>query len=480
MDVNSSKLHCTTNQQKPVENFIDYPIRILKFVLDKLKIRPLFHHHIRDPRSRVDHYDLTSLLMHALSTHLFRCASKNEFRQHLMRPNASQAVAKFNGMQGFSPCTRTLDDLLLNLNPDDFLQILPSIFRSLCRQKVFQLHPEFIPGGEYSIAIDAQVTHTYHECSQHPCHNCPCCLKRQRGDKVWYLHFDLVASFIAPNGLQIPLLFHRIKTRADWGQLSDNEWKQECERTAFPLLLKELRRQFPRLRLCINLDALYATDPNFTLLKELKMGYSIVRKAKSLKTVGNDCDGLERLSQPLEIKTENKRFNIQQTIHFFNDIVYREHNLSVIRLDENAEKKPSRRFAKIQSKTTHWEWIVHQTLNSKNTYPIATRSRIRWNQENLFNDLQCRGFAICHDFNRAPVAQSVRIYLILIAYAICSVVIHSTFGREVLAKGYTISFMMKQMITDLIYLSSAVLFEWRDPIQLRFGKDPPQNKVCIN
>ncbi|MDR3623996.1 MAG: hypothetical protein P4L16_02515, partial [Chlamydiales bacterium] len=63
-------------------------------------------------------------------------------------------------------------------------------------------------------------------------------------------------------------------------------------------------------------------------------------------------------------------------------------------------------------------------------YPIATRSRIRWKEEDLFNDLQCRGFAIRHDFNRAPVAQSVRIYLIL--------------------------------------------------IQLRFGKDPLQNNVCIN
>ncbi|MDR3623910.1 MAG: hypothetical protein P4L16_02085, partial [Chlamydiales bacterium] len=113
-------------------------------------------------------------------------------------------------------------------------------------------------------------------------------------------------------------------------------------------------------------------------------------------------------------------------------------------------------------------------------YPIATRSRIRWKEEDLFNDLQCRGFAIRHDFNRAPVAQSVRIYLILIAYAICSILTHSTFGCKILAKGYTISFVMKQMILDLIYLSNTTLFEGKDPIQLRFGKDPPQNNVCIN
>lgn len=124
------------------------------------------------------------------------------------------------------------------------------------RQRTFQLHPDFIPHGEYAVAIDAQVTHTYHEQSQHPCAQCPYCLKRTRGDKIWYLHYDLVASFIAPNGFQLPLLLHRIRARPEWGQLSDGEWKQECERSAFPILLRELRKRFPRLKFCIHLDAL--------------------------------------------------------------------------------------------------------------------------------------------------------------------------------------------------------------------------------
>lgn len=465
-----------TNQQKSVE----YPIQILKFILKKLKIKQLFSKFIKDPRKRIGDYDLASLLMHGLATHLFRVQSKNKFRLHLLRPSASSAVAKFNGIEkNGSPCVRTLDDVLLNLNPDDFLPILPAIFRNLCRQKTFQLHPEFIPNGEYSIAIDAHVTHTYHEHSQHPCRNCQYCLKRTRGDKVWYLHFDLVASFIAPNGLQIPLLFHRIRARPEWGQLGEDEWKQECERTAFPQLLRKLRDYFPRLKIVIYLDALYATDQVLSLLEELGLGYSIVKKAKVLKTVGQDCEGLKAFSHPLKTITENKRFNIRQTIHFFNDVAYRGHNLHIIQLDEDSEKKPSRRFAKIQSKKTHWEWIVHQRLNEKNTFPIATRSRIRWKQEGLFNDLQCRGFAIRHDFNRAPSAQSVRVFLILIAYAICSILTYSTLGRSVLSKGYTVSFMMEQMLTDLVYISCEILFKWRDPIQLRFGKDPPKMNVQI-
>lgn len=469
MDVNSSKLNYITNQQ----NFAEYPIRSLKFLLKKLKIKELIERYVHDPRSRVDDYDLSSLIMNSLCMHLFRSSSKNKFRLHLKRPSATNAVAKFNDMKKNScPCTRTIDDVLLNLNPEDFLPILPAIFRFLCRQKVFQLHPDFIPQCEYEIAIDAQVTHTYYDRSQHPCKGCPYCLRRARGDKVWYLHYDLVASFVAPNGLQIPLLFHRIRNRSEWTEFSDDKWKQECERTALPFLLSELRRQFPRLHFCIHLDALYATDPCLKLLKELKMGYSIVRKAKVLKTVGEDCQGLKKFLAPIQVVKEGKCFKVQQTLCFFNDVAYREHKLSIIQVDEQAEKKPSKRFAKVLSKKTHWEWVVHQRLNHENVSAIATGSRIRWKQEDLFNTLQCRGFAIQHDFNRAPTSQSVRTYLILLAYAITSILTYSTLGKAILAKGYTISFIMEQMFQDLLYLTEDQLFNRYNPSQLRFARPP--------
>lgn len=69
------------------------------------------------------------------------------------------------------------------------------------------------------------------------------------------------------------------------------------------------------------------------------MGFSIVKKIQVLKTVGSDCRGLKRFSQPVEVNRENTRFKMQQTIHFFNDVPYRQHNLHIIQVDENAEKK---------------------------------------------------------------------------------------------------------------------------------------------
>lgn len=453
--------------------FNQYPIRLLKFILAKLKIRELFGKYIRDPRTRVDKYDLTSLLMHGLFTHIFRCRSKNEFRLHLLRPQASRAVAHFNGQQNQCPSTRTLDDVISTLNPEEFQAILPAIFRSLLRKKVFQLHPEFTEEGQYSFAIDAQVTHVYHADSQHPCETCPYCLKRTRSNKIWYIHFDVVVSFVSASGLQIPVLFHRIRARPEWEELSKNKWKQECERTAFPHVLKQLKSLFPRLRICIHLDALYATDSILSLLEELKMGYSIVRKRKVLKTVGEDCEGLKRCSDPIEVERESRRFKIHQTIYFFNDIPYRSHKLSLIQLDEHAEKKLSKRKAKVLSKKMHWEWIVSERLNAANVAKTATKSRLRWREEEEFNDVQNHDFAICHDFNRNPTAQLARTFLILIAYAITSILVESRIGKLILAEGKSIMFMMREMLNDLIRIPEGILFGCRNPRQLRFGKDPP-------
>ena len=155
-------------------------------------------------------------------------------------------------------------------------------------------------------------------------------------------------------------------------------------------------------------------------------------------------------------------------------ILYRQHNLSIIELDEIAEKKPSKRQAKVTSKKIHWEWIVHQHLEQANVGKAAARSRICWKQEDLFNDLQHRGFAISHDFNRAPTAQLVRTFLILIAYAICSILVHSKQGQSILSKkGMTIRFLMEQMFMDLIYIPDRVLSQWSCYGQLRWGTGPP-------
>ena len=60
--------------------------------------------------------------------------------------------------------------------------------------------------------------------------------------------------------------------------VSDDALKQECESRALPRILDRLKGRFPRLGMCILLDALYANGPTMSILKQNGFDFAIVRK----------------------------------------------------------------------------------------------------------------------------------------------------------------------------------------------------------
>src|SRR5207249_12110699 len=72
--------------------------------------------------------------------------------------------------------------------------------------------------------------------------------------------------------------------------------KQDCELKASRRLLAGVRRDFPRLRLCLSLDALYACGAGFALGKDFDASYVIVFKEGSLPALQQECRTLLDLS----------------------------------------------------------------------------------------------------------------------------------------------------------------------------------------
>lgn len=70
--------------------------------------------------------------------------------------------------------------------------------------------------------------------------------------------YILEANIVFKNGLTIPLLTEYLKT--DWNVLNNPEAKQDCELVAFERLADKLKRYFPRLKIIVFADALFATQ----------------------------------------------------------------------------------------------------------------------------------------------------------------------------------------------------------------------------
>jgi hypothetical protein len=141
-----------------------------------------FSDSVAEPRAERTSYPLTGILQTALANVLFRMESKHAFHQEGRQTSKSEAaIAKFTGIEsGRLPSSRTIDDVLNRLNPEEMNEVLMSLFEVLRKDKLFASHRELTPQGAYHLAIDAETIHKYTPESAHDSGQCPHCLKRQK------------------------------------------------------------------------------------------------------------------------------------------------------------------------------------------------------------------------------------------------------------------------------------------------------------
>jgi hypothetical protein len=459
----------TKNFEEGLVKFESIPVRGLIFLLKKLHIYELFVTYARDERIRQGTYSIASLLMVALEIILFRSPSKNDFYQNkkLGRKEGYKRLGTIAYIKGEQfPHSKTLDDAFLSLDPICLEPVLFALFKQLCSSKFFS-HLALKKYPTYRLSIDAFYTHCYWTSSQHPCEACPFCLKRERHTKEgfkkeWYLHMEVVASLIFEGGFQLPLYVHRIRKKKDWEDLNENDLKQECEQTALPVILAKIRSYLPRLKLTVLLDGLHANQTSLEALKSFGFGWDIV--LKRLTSVQEAIDPID-----LQVRSlATKRFLLTQTACWTNDIPYGKHLLNAIEFNEQAQKKPSKRFAKINHKSVHYQWILSKLVQSSSLFSLVEEARSRWRGEDLINTLKNRGFYLKHDYSRHPSSQTIWKTLTFLAFALSSLYFLSDLGLKA-RKGVTFHFLMKQMLQDLFYLSYDCLFLCPYPKQLRFS-----------
>jgi hypothetical protein len=375
--------------------------------------------------------------------------------------------------------TKTIDSVLENIDYKEFNNVLLKLFENLRVGKFFFEHSELVPNQEYHIAIDGEKIHTYSPDNDHKCESCPYCLKRQRGEAVWYCHMIVVASLVCPKGFKLPLYVHPIRAQVISGKetSSDDTHKQECELVALKTIIPALRERFPKLKMCVLLDSLYANGPTFDLLDNNKFSYAIVRKKGSMSSVGKDCDGLLNLPEYENSHTTKLNFTepngtrVHQKVTYFNNIEYQERKINLLRFYECVITPDGR------EQITYGEWIVSWKVTKKNGLRSAERGRLRWNEEDMFNTLENRGYEIEHDYSRNYRAQMVWVMLIMLALFINECFINTRNMRKRRGK-ISIKDFLKNIFSELRHLLfeqifTASVIQKRTQFRYCFNTDPP-------
>jgi hypothetical protein len=363
------------------------------------------------------------------------------------------------------PHADTISRLLEKIKVEEIEQSLLDLFVHLVRKKKFK---NYLINKGYVIAIDGTQKFMRKEKWAEEC------LGRHVGkDKQeQYYVYVLEAAVILDNGITLPLMSEFLNNEEYKDVISN---KQDSERKAFYRFAKKIKDKFPKLKISLTMDGLYACGPVMKVCRDYGWDFMLVFKEGSMPDAFKEAMALIKLTPENEIKRICG--GRSQVYKWINDIEYAYGNnsrnkqmLHVVVCEETWEEK-SATTNKIESKETRYVWISSKELTKANVENRCIKiGRYRWKIENNFLVLKHQGYHYEHCFSYNWNAMMGFHYLMNIGRFINVLVINS----EVLAEKATqlgirglLKFIFKACTGEVLNLENLTAIAKNDRSQWR-------------
>jgi hypothetical protein len=274
-----------------------------------------------------------------------------------------------------APHNDTLDDYLAGVGADPIGDLRASMMRQLIRMRVLD---DARVQGRLVMGMDGSGYLVFRE------PHCEHCLTRKAGEQILYCHQVLEAKVLGPAQTALSVATEFIDNQDVPAQGGAEKRKQDCELKASRRLLTKLREDFPRLRLCLSLDALYACGAGFALGKDFDVSYVIVFKGGSIPTLWQEFQTLLELSPEnrLEVTAEGWR----HTYLWVDELRY-------VDSDKREWKLKAIKYEGVGpgGERSEWAWLASPDLkvNKETVQEVAWGAgRSRWGIENQGFNLQ--------------------------------------------------------------------------------------------
>jgi hypothetical protein len=347
-----------------------------------------------DPR-RPDRlvYHRRCLLWYGLLLFAGKLGSRRQLDFHY-REEGTCVLENVNRLAGTEqaslPCNDTLDDYLAQTKDAPVARLRGRMMNHLIRMRVLdsaRVQGRLVLGMDGSGYLVFRWQH------------CPHCLSKQCGNHTLYCHQVLEAKILGPaqTVLSLGTEFIDNQTAVDLPvNVGEQKRKQDCELKAARRLLAGVRQEFPQLRLCLSLDALYACGTTFQLAQEFHLSFVIVFKEGSIPTLWREFQTL------LELSPENRR-EVQEgrwrhEYRWVNELPYTDsagRSWQLQALQYRGEGPDGQK--------SEWAWLVSADLRLTATQveTIAWNAgRARWGEENQgFNVQKNSGLNLEHAYS---------------------------------------------------------------------------------
>ena len=334
---------------------------------------------IQDPRKQA-HYDIDEIIFGAVSMFLFKTGSRNNYDNFRKTGKFTKNFKKVFGLR--LPSMDAVADVIKEISETELEKLKTVMIKTLLEKKVFH---KWRFKGKFLIAIDASGITTYKE------KHCDDCLytESKNGVKTYY-HKVLEAKIVTTNGFSISICTVWIDNEDTNNGKYD---KQGCETKAFKKLAEKLKKNFPRLQICLCADGLYPNNTFFEICKNNEWDYIVTLKDGNLKGFWK------------KIRLENRQhrkylFNkgsdsYRQDIQWINSKEHNGYSHNWIQCKEIKTEKSGK-----QEKAR----FVHLTsfqIDYENSVEVSVSGRLRWKIEKQgFDQQKNHGYNIEHKYCR--------------------------------------------------------------------------------
>lgn len=260
----------------------------------------------------------------------------------------------------------TLNYYLERLSPECLSELRRKMVLSLIRGK--QFYKGRLLKHYWRVILDGTGLFYFKE--RH-CENCLCTVRKDaEGKEVkLYYHKVLEAKLVLSEKIIISLGTEFIENE------SEEVSKQDCEVNAAKRLLKRLKSEYKRLPICVQGDALYATEPMMELCRTNGWKYIFTQKETRQKLLTEGYEWIAQGGGKIEIKNICKERGIGAYINHVEEVAGKVEVMNVYEYQYTRKEKH-------QEVKVSFRWVSNLEVTKRNLEEMICAGRGRWKIEN--------------------------------------------------------------------------------------------------
>lgn len=332
-------------------------------------------------------YEIEVIIFVMILKNICSIESMQEMNETFNEDTCVKNIYRVLGLEekDYLPHYVTINECLSRLDNKELEKVRKKMIYGIIRKRSYE-YGKFL-GEKWLVIVDATQLFSFKE------RHCEHCLTKtiNRGtpeEKTIYYHQVLEAKLVLGDDMIISLATEFIENpKADAS-------KQDCELTSFKRLAETVKKEYPRLPICLLADSLYASDSVFQICRKNRWDFLIRYKEGSIPSIMEEYREIvdmgemgERTLEKEEIYRRKPKLKQKLQIRWVNGLEYKKHPIHVLELKLERSGKIYQQFT----------WLSSMEIYEDVAEEMVETGRKRWLIENEgFNIQKNHRYMITH------------------------------------------------------------------------------------